>query len=63
MLLARTFAELSSRLEKLVAECRRWGLTVNAAKTKVMTVERVNNNYPVMLAEGTEVEHVEGFTY
>jgi len=61
--LAPSFEVLSRQLERLVAECRRWGLTVNAAKTKVMTAERGNNNYPDMFSEGVEVERVEGFTY
>ena len=64
VLLAPTFEELSRQLERVVAECRRWGLTVNAAKTKVMTVERGNNNnYPEMVSEGAAVERVDGFTY
>lgn len=61
--LAPSFEVLTRQLERLVAECRRWGLTVNAAKTKVMTAERGNNNYPDMFSEGVEVERVEGFTY
>ena len=63
VLVSSSFDELSRQLERLVTECRRWGLTVNAAKTKVMTVERSTTSYPGVVLDGTEVERVEGFTY
>ncbi len=37
-LISPTFEELGRQLQRLVTECVGWGLTVNVAKTKVMTV-------------------------
>ena len=61
-LVAESASELQAMVSALDRACTRWGMTINATKTKTMTVGKEENEVTITL-RGNPLEAVESFSY
>ncbi len=62
-LAAESANELQAMVSALDRACTRWGMTINATKTKTMTVGKEDENEVTITLRGNPFEAVESFSY
>ena len=62
-LVAESASELQAMVSTLDRACTRWGMTINATKTKTMTVGKEEENEVTIALRGNPLEAVESFSY
>ena len=62
-LVAESASELQAMVSALDRACTRWGMTINATKTKTMTVGKEEENEVTITLRGNPLEAVESFSY
>ena len=62
-LVAESASELQAMVSPLDRACTQWGMTINATKTKTMTVSKKDENEATITLRGNPLEAVESFSY
>ena len=63
-LVAETREKLQLMVDTLDRACMRWGMTINRAKTKIMSIGAgTDDNQPTVTLRGNALEAVEAFSY
>ena len=62
-LVAESASELQAMVSPLDRACTQWGMTINATKTKTMTVSKEDENEATITLRGNPLEAVESFSY
>ena len=62
-LVAESASELQAMVSTLDRACTRWGMTINATKTKTTTVGKEEENEVTITLRGNPLEAVESFSY
>ena len=63
-LVAESRGELQHMVTAIDNTCKRWGMTISATKSKILTVgEQQSSNQPSILLQGQPLEEVESFFY